>query len=364
MAKRLATDRLLMGVAVILFGTGLLMLWSASQPFSESGARVNGEAIMVRQLFFAILGVAVMLVSLRFDYRILRSRYVAFSILGLAMVLLLGALASPSVNETNRWIRIWGGVSFQPSEFAKLAIVIFLASEFERRARSLSTFRDLLAPAFSVGVVTLLVYLEPDFGSAIHIALVASALAFLAGVPFRLFVIGGAIVVPAAAIGIASASYRLERIFAFLDPWGQRQGPGYQLIQSVIAVGSGGPLGRGFMRGEQKTSFLPYPYSDFIFGVVGEELGFIGALIIVGLFLVFLWRGLRTAQRAPDLFGRLLAAGLSMTIVSQAFINMSVVLGLSPTKGIPLPFFSAGGTSLVLCLLSVGLVLNVSQHTD
>lgn len=364
MAKRLATDRVLLWVAVILFGTGLLMLWSASQPFSESGARVNGEAIMVRQLFFAILGVAVMLVSLRFDYRILRSRYVAFAILGLAMVLLLGALASPSVNETNRWIRLWGGVSFQPSEFAKLAIVIFLASEFERRARSLSTFRDLLAPAFSVGVVTLLVYLEPDFGSAIHIALVASALAFLAGVPFRLFVMGGAILLPAMAVGIASASYRLERILAFLDPWGQRQGSGYQLIQSVIAVGSGGPLGRGFMRGEQKTSFLPYPYSDFIFGVVGEELGFIGAFVIVGLFLVFLWRGLRTAQRAPDLFGRLLAAGLSMTIVSQAFINMSVVLGLSPTKGIPLPFFSAGGTSLVLCLLSVGLVLNVSQHTD
>jgi len=363
MAKRLATDRVLLGVAVILFGAGLLMLWSASQPFSESGARVNGEAIMVRQLFWAILGVAVMLVSLRFDYRILRSRYVAFSILGLAMLLLVGALASPSVNETNRWIRL-GGVSFQPSEFAKLAMVIFLASEFERRARNLQTFRDLMAPAFSVGVVTLLVYLEPDFGSSIHIALVASALAFLAGVPFRLFVMGAGVVLPVVALGIASASYRLERIFAFLDPWAQRQGSAYQLIQSVIAVGSGGPLGRGFMRGEQKTSFLPYPYSDFIFGVVGEELGFIGAFIVVSLFLIFLWRGLRTAQRAPDMFGRLLAAGLSMTIVSQAFINMSVVLGLSPTKGIPLPFFSAGGTSLVLCLLSVGLVLNVSQHTD
>jgi cell division protein FtsW len=363
MAKRLATDRVLLGTAVILFGAGLLMLWSASQPFSESGARVNGEAIMVRQLFWAVLGVAVMLVSLRIDYRILRSRYVGFSILGVAMLLLVGALASPAVNETNRWIRL-GGVSFQPSEFAKLAIVIFLASEFERRARNLQTLRDLMAPAFSVGVVALLVYLEPDFGSALHVALVASALAFLAGVPFRLFVMGAAVVLPVVGLGIASASYRLERIFAFLDPWAQRQGGGYQLIQSVIAVGSGGPLGRGFMRGEQKTSFLPYPYSDFIFGVVGEELGFVGAFIVVGLFLVFLWRGLRTAQRAPDMFGRLLAAGLSMTIVSQAFINMSVVLGLSPTKGIPLPFFSAGGTSLVLCLLSVGLVLNVSQHTD
>jgi cell division protein FtsW len=363
MAKRLATDRVLLGVAVILFGAGLLMLWSASQPFSESGARVNGSAIMARQVFWALLGIAVMLASLRFDYQILRSRSIALSILGLAAILLVGALASPSVNETNRWIRL-GGVSFQPSEFAKLAIVIFLASEFERRARSLSTARDLFAPFCGVAVVALLVYLEPDFGSAIHIVLVAGAMAFLAGVPFRLFVIGGGIVLPVIAVGIASASYRLERIFAFLDPWAQRQGTGYQLIQSVIAVGSGGAVGRGFMRGEQKTSFLPYPYSDFIFGVVGEELGFIGASIVVALFLAFLWRGLRTAQRAPDLFGRLLAAGLSLTIVSQAFINMSVVLGLAPTKGIPLPFFSAGGTSLVLCLFSVGLVLNVSQHTD
>ena len=363
MAKRLTTDRVLLGVSVLLFGTGLLMLWSASQPFSETGARVSGEAIMARQLFWAILGVAVMVASLKFDYRILRSRTVAFAILGVAIVLLFGALASPSVNDANRWIRL-GAASFQPSEFAKLAVVIFLASEFERRARSLSTFRDLLAPICGVGVVLMLVYVEPDFGSSIHIALVASVLGFLAGVPFRIFVIGGAVLLPLVALGIASASYRLDRVFAFLDPWAQRQGSGYQLIQSVIAVGSGGSFGRGFMKGEQKNSFLPYPYSDFIFGVVGEELGFMGAFIVVGLFLVFLWRGLRTAQRAPDLFGRLLAAGLTLTIVSQAFINMGVVLGLSPTKGIPLPFFSAGGTSLVLCLLSVGLVLNVSQHAD
>lgn len=362
MAKRLATDRVLLGVSVILFGTGLLMLWSASQPFSQ-GSRVNGADIMARQLFWAVLGVAIMLMSLRFDYRVLRSRTVAVSLLGAAVLLLIAALVSPAVNETNRWIRL-GGASFQPSEFAKLAIVIFLASEFERRSQSLSTVRDLLAPICGVGLVALLVYMEPDFGSALHIALVATGLAFLAGVPFRLFALGGAIALPVVAIGIASASYRLDRIFAFLYPWEQRQGTAYQLIQSYIAVGSGGPFGRGFMKSEQKTSFLPYPYSDFIFGVVGEELGFVGAFIVVSLFLVFLWRGLRTAQRAPDLFGRLLAAGLCMTIVSQAFINVSVALGLLPTKGIPLPFFSAGGTSLVLCLLSVGLVLNVSQHAD
>lgn len=363
MAKKLASDRILLGSAIVLLGAGLLMLWSASQPFSDAGGRVVGEAIMARQLFFAVLGVSVMLLSLRIDYRLLRSPYVSVGVLVVSLILLAGALVSPAVNETNRWIRL-GGISFQPSEFAKLAVVVFLASQFERREGRLSSLRDLLVPALGVGLVGVAVYLEPDFGSALHIALVAGAMAFLAGVPLKFFVVGGALAVPIAAIGIAAAPYRLERIFAFLDPWAQRQGTAYQLVQSVIAVGSGGTFGRGFMRGEQKGSFLPYPYSDFIFGVVGEEMGFVGALIVVGLFLFLLLRGLRTAQKAPDLFGRLLAAGLSMTIVSQAFINMGVVLGLSPTKGIPLPFFSAGGTSLVLCLLSIGLILNVSQHAD
>ena len=184
MAKRLATDRVLLGVSIVLFGAGLLMLWSASQPFS-TGTGISGERIMARQLFFAVLGMAVMMASLRFDYRILRSRSVAFTILGIALALLLGALASPSVNETNRWIRL-GGISLQPSEFAKVAVVIFLASEFERRARALSSLRDLMAPNLVVAVIVILVYLEPDFGSAIHIGLVAAALGFLAGVPLQI----------------------------------------------------------------------------------------------------------------------------------------------------------------------------------
>jgi cell division protein FtsW len=363
MAKRLATDRILLGVTLVLFGTGLLMLWSASQPLSAATGRVSGEAIMARQLLWALLGIGGMLLSLRIDYRVLRSRYVSVGLLGLALLLLLGALFSPAVNETNRWIRI-AGTSFQPSEFAKLAVVLFLAAEFERRAANLGSARNLLQPGLVVFLVASMVFLEPDFGSAVHIILVASVMAFLAGVPSRFFLYGASVLLPLAALGIASAPYRVGRIFAFLDPWAQRQGTGYQLIQSVIAVGSGGPFGRGFMRGEQKTSFLPYPYSDFIFGVVGEELGFVGSIVIVILFLTLLMRGLRTAQKAPDLFGRLLAAGLALTVVSQAFINMSVAVGVTPTKGIPLPFFSAGGTSLVLCLLAVGLILNVSQHTD
>lgn len=363
MAKRLATDRYLLGVIVALSAAGLLMLWSATTPFSAVGSRVNGEAIVVRQVFWAILGMAAMLLTLRIDYRVLRSNAVSLSILGIAVTLLLVALLSPAVNETNRWIRL-GGASFQPSEFAKIAVVIFLAAQLEQRAAHLASLRTLLAPGLGVGLVALFVYLEPDFGSAVHIALVAAAMLWVAGAPISYFLVGGFGGLIVGAIGIAAAPYRQERLFAFMDPWGQRQGTGYQLVQSLIALGSGGAFGRGFMRGEQKASFLPYPYSDFIFGVVGEELGFAGTVVVVALFIALLLRGLRTAQKAPDLFGRLLAAGLVVTIVSQAFINMCVATGLVPTKGIPLPFFSAGGTSLVLCLLSVGLILNVSQHAD
>lgn len=363
MAKKLAIDRVLLGVTFVLFGAGLLMLGSATQPFFGGTGRVSGESILLRQGLFGLVGFTGMLLILKIDYRRLRSRSVSIGILGLALALLLVALSSPAVNETNRWIRL-AGTSFQPSEFAKIAVVIFLASQLERRAADLDSFRALLAPIAGVGAVAVCVYFEPDFGSAIHILLVASAMACVAGVAERFFWIGAGIVAPVVAYGIIAAPYRLARILAFQDPWGQRQGSGYQVTQSLISLGSGGPFGRGFMRGEQKASFLPYPYSDFIFGVVGEELGFVGSVLIVVLFLVFLIRGLRAAQRAPDMFGRLLAAGLAITIVSQAFINMFVTIGLLPTKGIPLPFFSAGGTSLVLCLLSVGLILNVSQHAD
>ena len=356
MDRRLVPDRVRLGVTVILLCLGLVMLWSALQPLSIGGA------IMARQLVGAVLGVVLMRSSTRFDYRELRSRYVALPILGIAMLLVLGALASPSVYELNRWIRL-GDVSFQPSEFAKVAVVIFLASELERRAGRLSAIRNLIAPAYLVGVVALLVFVEPDLISSQHIALVASGVALLAGVPIRFFVIGGATLFSMAVLRTASASYRVARVLDFLGSWGRMDGTSNWHVPSLVAVGSGGLLGRGFMKGEQKALFLPCPHSAFIFAVVGEELGFAGALFVVVLFVVFLWRGLRIAQRAPDLFGRLLAAGLTMSIVSQAFINISAVLRLAPTRSLPLPFFSAGGTSLVMCLLSAGLILNVSQHT-
>lgn len=369
MAKRLTSDRAQLGITLALIALGLIVLWSAAMPFMGPGAGgeayrgVNGASIMLRQVFFAVLGLAAMMAALRIDYRILRSPAASFGIMGTSIALLVLALLSPAVNDTHRWIR-FGGLSFQPSEWTKLAVVIFLAAELDRRGDRIQTVRDLFWPLALLGVTLGLIYLQPDFGSAAHVALVAAVLAFVAGVPKRLFVLAGAVAAPLVWLGIAGASYRIDRIVAFLDPWSQRTGSGYQLIQGMIAVGSGGVGGKGFMRGDQKLSYLPYPFSDFIFGVVGEELGFLGSVFVVGLFLAFLWRGLRTAYRAPDLFGRLLATGLTLIVVTQAFINMSVVIGLLPTKGIPLPLFSAGGTSLVLCLVSVGLILSISQHAD
>jgi cell division protein FtsW len=368
MAKRLASDRVQLGLTLALLALGLVVLWSASTPFMGPSAAgdargVSGVSIVLRQLFFATVGVAAMMAALRLNYRVLARPAVTYGVMAAAIALLLLALLSPSVNDTHRWIR-FGGLSLQPSEWAKLAVVIFLAAEFERRGDRIQTVRDLFWPIVLVGLVLGLIYLQPDFGSAAHVALVAAVLAFVAGVPKRLFLLGGTIAAPLLWFGIMGASYRIERIVAFLDPWGQRTGSGYQLIQGMIAVGSGGITGKGFMKGDQKLSYLPYPFSDFIFGVVGEEFGFIGSVLVVLLFLGFLWRGLRTAYRAPDLFGRLLATGLTLIVVTQAFINISVVLGQLPTKGIPLPLFSAGGTSLVLCLLCVGLTLSISQHAD
>jgi cell division protein FtsW len=279
-------------------------------------------------------------------------------------VLLIVVLFLPTLNDTHRWMRV-GALSFQPSELAKVAVVVFLAYHLERRRERVNEFLPSLFPALLLlGWFAFLVFIQPDLGTAATMVLVGSVMLFLAGVRLRYF---AALAVPGLAVlyqAVMVAAYRRDRIEAFLNPYSDPRGSGYQIIQSLIAVGTGGVTGSGLMEGRQKLFYLPYPYSDFIFAVVGEELGLIGAAAVVAGFVLFLWRGIRAARRAPDDFGMYLAAGLTLAIVLQAFINLSVVLGLVPAKGIPLPFISAGGTSLVLTLLSLGVVLNVSQHAD
>lgn len=363
MAKKLSSDTTLFAIAMVLLGGGLVMVWSASTVLAQE-RHGNAFHFLIRQVIWAGLGVTVMVAAMRFDYRKLRQPAVVYSMVVATTLLLIAALFMPAVNETHRWLRL-GAMSFQPAELAKLAIILFLAYHLERRAERVNDFLPgLFPPLLLLGWFAFLILIQPDLGSAATVVLIGCVMLFLAGVQLRYF---AALSLPGAFLlyyVVTAAAYRRDRIVAFLDPYSDPRGSGYQIIQSLIAVGSGGVTGAGFMQGRQKLFYLPYPYSDFIYAVIGEELGLIGAGLVVALFVLFLWRGLRAAWRAPDLFGTYLAAGLTLAIVLQAFVNVSVVLGLVPPKGIPLPFISAGGSSLVLTLLAVGLILNVSQHAD
>jgi cell division protein FtsW len=362
-AKKLASDSVLFAVSVALMGLGLVIVWSASSALARE-AHGNAYHFLVRQVVWAALGLVGMAAVMRLDYRKLRQPAVVYAMVVGTTLLLIVVLFLRPVNDTHRWIRL-GALSFQPSELAKLSIILFLAYHLERRGERVNEFLPSLFPAFLLlGWFAFLIFIQPDLGTAATLAVIGSVMLFVAGVRLRYF---AALAIPGLAVlyqAVMVAAYRRDRIEAFLNPYSDPRGSGYQIIQSLIAVGTGGVTGSGLMEGRQKLFYLPYPYSDFIFAVVGEELGLIGAAAVVAGFVLFLWRGIRAAWRAPDDFGMYLAAGLTLAIVLQAFINLSVVLGLVPAKGIPLPFISAGGTSLVLTLLSLGVVLNVSQHAD
>ena len=363
MAKKLSADTTLSAVTVALLGFGLVMVWSASSALAQEE---HGSAyhFFLRQALWAGVGLIAMLAAMRIDYRRLRRPAVVYGVVIAATLLLIVVLFLSPVNDVHRWIRL-GGFSFQPSELAKFAIILFLAYHLERRAEHVNQFLPSLFPVLLLlGWFGFLVFIQPDLGSAATLVLIGCAVLFLAGVRLRYF---AALGLPALGLlyqAVMVAAYRRDRIEAFLNPWSDARGSGYQLIQSLIAVGAGGIDGVGLMQGRQKLFYLPYPYSDFIYAVIGEELGLLGAAAVVFAFVLLLWRGLRTAWLAPDRFGTYLAAGLTLAIVFQAFINLSVVLGLLPTKGIPLPFISAGGSSLLFSLVGVGLILNVSQHAD
>lgn len=339
------------------------MVWSASSALAQEN---HGSAhyFLVKQVLWAALGLTGMAVAMRTDYRKLRDPRFVYGAVILTTLLLVLVLFLRPVNEAHRWIRI-GSLSFQPAELAKLVVILFLAYHLERKAERVNEFLPSLFPALLLlGWLAFLVYIQPDLGTAATIVALGGVMLFIGGVRLRYF---AALAIPGAYLlyrAVIVAAYRRDRIEAFLNPWSDARGAGYQLIQSLIAVGTGGVTGVGLMEGRQKLFYLPYPFSDFIFAVVGEELGLLGAAAVVAGFVLLLWRGVRAAWKAPDRFGTLLAAGLTLAIVLQAFVNVSVVLGLLPTKGIPLPFISAGGSSLLLTLVTVGVILNVSQHGD
>jgi cell division protein FtsW len=363
MAKRLASDRQLFAVAVALLACGLLAVWSASSAIAQE-KHGNPYHFLLRQGVAALLGLIALFGVMRLDYLKLKRPAVVYGMVILATVLLIVALLLPPINDSRRWIRLLG-LSFQPSELAKLAVILFLAYHIERKGERVNDLLTSVFPAFLLLVwFAYLISIEPDLGTALTVAFVGGVMLFLAGVRLRYFVAFAAVGVIGLYQALLVLSDRRIRLGAYLNPWADARGSGYQLIQSLIAVGTGGPTGVGLMEGRQKLFYLPYPFSDFVYAVVAEELGLIGALFVLLAFLFLLWRGIRTASRAREPFGVFLAGGLTLAIVIQALTNISVVVGLFPTKGIPLPFLSAGGSSLILTLLAVGLILNVSQHVD
>jgi len=367
MPRSLHHDRQLFIVTLALCLIGAVMVFSASAlTLREEGG--SGYAFLLRQLLWAAIGMAGMFWLMRIDYRKLRQPHVIFTAISVTLVLLVAVFFLDRSHATHRWVRL-GAFGFQPSEIAKLVVICYLAwfleSRCTPRGRGVNNIRQTLLPALgTVVAMVALVYKEPDMGTACMIFFIAAVMLFISGLSYRY--IAGAVLaaIPVIYIAIASVPYRLQRVQAFFAPGADPQGHGFQLAQSLIAVGSGGFSGVGLMESRQKLFFLPEAHTDFIYSVICEEIGFIGAVIVLALFAVYGWRGFVAAMKAPDRFGQLLAIGITAMVVGQALVNLSVVLGLVPTKGIPLPFISYGGSSLIGMLLATGVLLNISQHAD
>ena len=362
MARKLQSDKVLFTTTILLVALSVVMVYSASAPVALER---HGRASMylIKQGMWAVLGVAMLYVVMRIDYRVYREPAFIWTSLAVVSFALVAVYFCAPVNGARRWFGV-GGIGVQPSELAKLAAIFFIAALLERRMHRIDEPGYALLP---IGIVVVglvaLILLEPDFGTSMSLMLIAAVMVFAAGLNYR-YIIGVMLLsLPVLYVVVMGSAYRRRRALGFLNPWDDPLGDGFQIIQSLIAVGTGGVSGKGLMNGVQKLFYLPEPHTDFIYSVISEELGLIGATAVLLCFCVITWRGLRVALRAPDSFGAFLALGLTTMVAVQALVNISVVLGLMPTKGTPLPFVSAGGSSLLINLVGMGILLNVSQHT-
>jgi cell division protein FtsW len=363
MAKRVSVDRWLFTVTMLLVFVGLVMVFSASAVMARERFG-SPYAFLSKQMVWAVAGLLAMAVTMRVDYRRYKHPALVFSLMGLTTLLLISVFFLDRSHNTHRWIHA-GGFSFQPSELAKPVLILFLAYFLDSRAKTIDDVRNTLLPAAVPVLVFLgLIVLQPDLGTAIACAGITACILYVAGMRMRYFGYAFAASLLPLYILIFHVSWRRDRILAFLNPYADRQKTGFHIIQSLIAVGTGGLSGVGLMEGKQKLFYLPEPHTDFIFAVTAEELGLVGALAVVTLFTIFLWRGMRASWRTHDLFGRYLAVGITSMVVLQAFINISVVLGMMPTKGIPLPLVSYGGSSLFFTLVCVGVLLNITKQAE
>ena len=363
MAKRVSVDRWMFTVTTLLVFIGLVMIFSASAVMAKERFGSAYE-FLFKQLVWAVAGLAVMVIAMKVDYKRLQHPAPVFMLLGFTTLFLISVFFLDRAHGTHRWFHL-GPVSFQPSELAKPALILFLAWFLENKTSTMDDLRGTLVPAVVPTMVFLaLIVFQPDLGTAIACAGITACILFVAGIRLRYFGYAFATSILPLYFLIFHVSYRKDRILAFLNPYADPKGFGFHIIQSLIAVSTGGITGLGLMEGKQKLFYLPEPHTDFIFAVTAEELGLVGALAVIILFAIFLWRGTRAALRTPDNFGRFLAVGITSMIVLQAFINISVVLGLMPTKGIPLPFVSYGGSSLFVTLACVGVLLNITKQAE
>jgi len=361
MARKLQSDKWLFLATLALICASVVMVYSASALVALERFQ-QPYLFVTRQMMWAAVGIAVLSIVMRIDYRAYRNDKMIWLLLSVVGLMLVGVLFARPINGTRRWFGV-GGFGIQPSELAKMAAILFTALMLERRRARINELQYSLLPiALIVGGLVTLILLEPDFGTAVSLIAVIAVMVFAAGISYRYLLGAALLALPALYVILMQADYRRRRLLTFMDPWADPLGDGFQIIQSLIAVGTGGVFGKGLMNGVQKLLYLPEPHTDFIYAVISEETGLIGASLVLLCFCVIAWRGMRTAMRAPDSFGAFLALGITMMLVLQAFVNISVVLGLMPTKGIPLPLVSNGGSSMLINLLGVGVLLNISQH--
>jgi cell division protein FtsW len=367
-ARRAETDRWLFGVTLGLCLLGAVMIFSAS---AVTAQQVYGHSyyFVLRQAVWLMAGLLGMFALMKLDYHRLREPAVVYSVLCVVVLLLVGAFFLDKSHATHRWIKI-GALNLQPSELTKLATILYLAwfLDLKRRTATHLEFnkndfvQTILPAAAPILICVGLIVAQPDLGTSVDIVLIMVAILFVAGLSWKWLAVGAGAALPVLIALITQVSYRNIRLTSFLHPEMDPQGAGFQLLQSLIAVGSGGFTGVGLMESKQKLFYLPEAHTDFIYAVICEELGFIGAVIVIGLFAVYGWRGMRAAFNAPDGFGRTLALGVTAMVLCQSLINFAVVLGMMPTKGIPLPFVSYGGSSLLVMLLATGVLLNIAHQ--
>jgi cell division protein FtsW len=353
-------DFVLFATVMVLVSIGVVMVYSASSYYSAFKFK-DPEHFLKKQLLWACIGLGFMITAIKIDYHIIK-KYTGMLMI-VTIALLLAVFAFDDINGARRWIQL-GAATFQPSEIAKYAIVLFMAKSLELKGENVKLFFKGVVPYLLVSAFyASLILIEPNLSIASVIMIVTVIILFSVGARFfHIFGIGAALV-GAVGISIILAPYRMKRLLNFMDPFADSQGAGYQLVQSLLALGAGGVTGSGIGQSRQKCLYIPEPHTDFIFSIIGEELGLIGGAFIILLFVIFIWRGIKTAVTAKDIYGTILAIGITSVVATQAVINIAVVTGSMPVTGVPLPFISYGGSALVFNMFAMGILLNVSRQS-